>query len=113
MRATHARRNGGSGDPIAVSSLLLMAASVLATFFGLYQIVETYFLAPRFDMRVLHLLHIIRGITGSVLVAGFVAYYMIRHSSVGFKGRERAAGIIDRHELKAALPVRRPEVPPT
>lgn len=84
------------GDPIAVTSLLLLSASVLAAFFGLYQLAETYVLAPRLPMRVLHLLHIIRGITGSVLVAGFVAYYMIRHANAGFAAAQNAAAILDR-----------------
>ena len=81
---------------MTVTSLLLLTASVLAAFFGLYQLVESYFLAPRLGMRVLHLLHILRGITGSVLMAGFVAYYMIRHPHAGFGGGEDAGGTIDR-----------------
>jgi signal transduction histidine kinase len=98
MHAIDARRNEAGGSEGPVVSLLLLTASVLAVFFGLYQLLETYVLAPRYEMRVLHLLHIIRGITGSVLAAGFVAYYMIRHSSFGFRGSEQAAGTLDQHE---------------
>jgi hypothetical protein len=83
------------GDPIAVSSLILLSASVVAAFFGGYQLLETYVLQQRFDEQALHLLHIIRGITGSVLVAIFVAYYMVRHPTAGFSARD-VSSVIDR-----------------
>lgn len=96
MRTGDAFMTRPRGDPIAVTSLLLLTAGVMAAFFGLYQLLETYVLAPRLTMRVLHLLHIIRGITGSVLVAGFVAYYMVRHGRSGLAAVARAEDVLDR-----------------
>ncbi|HSP13604.1 MAG TPA: ATP-binding protein [Thermoanaerobaculia bacterium] len=85
------------GDPIAVSSLLLLSAAVVAAFFGAYQLLETYVLRHRFDEPTLQMLHTIRGITGSVLVAAFVAYYMVRHPTAGFNERDPAS-VIDRQK---------------
>src|SRR5512142_2925350 len=90
-------RSPSGGDPIAVSSLLLLSASVVAVFFGAYQLLETYVLRQRFDPDTLQLLHTIRGITGSVLVAAFVAYYMVRHPTAGFSARDPAS-VIDRQK---------------
>jgi two-component system sensor histidine kinase PilS (NtrC family) len=88
---------GTGGDPIAVSSLLLLSAAVVAAFFGAYQLLETYVLRHRFDEDTLHLLHAIRGITGSMLVAVFVAYYMVRHPTAGFSERDPSS-VIDRQK---------------
>lgn len=98
MNPSDASPSRPRSDAMAVTSLLLLTAAVLAAFFGLYQLVETYVLAARLPMRVLHLLHIIRGITASVLVAGFVAYYMVRHAKAGFGGAPSAGSIPDRRE---------------
>lgn len=98
MNATDARANRNGDDPLNVTSLLLLTASVLAAFFGLYQLLETYFLAPRLEMRVLHLLHTLRGITGSILVAASVAYYMVRHPNAGFTRADDTRGAASRRE---------------
>ncbi len=85
------------GDPIAVSAMLLLSAAVVAAFFGAYQLLETYVLRPRFEPSTLQLLHIIRGITGSMVVALFVFYYMVRHPTAGFNERDPAS-ILDRQQ---------------
>ncbi len=90
-------RSTPGGDPIAISSLLLFSAAVVAAFFGAYQLLETYVLRPRFDEPTLQMLHTIRGITGSILVAVFVAYYMVRHPTAGFSERDPAS-VIDRQK---------------
>lgn len=90
-------RSHAEKDSIAVSSLILLSAAVVAAFFGGYELLETYVLKQRFEMETLHLLHIIRGITGSVLVAVFVAYYMVRHPTAGFSARDPSS-VIDRQK---------------
>lgn len=67
--------------PFAIASLVVLTAAVVAGFFAAYQLLETYVLAPALDMSTLHLLHLFRGITGSVLVALFVGWYIVRHAS--------------------------------
>ncbi len=86
-----------SGDPIAVSAMLLLSAAVVAAFFGAYQLLETYVLRARFEPATLQLLHIIRGITGSMLVALFVFCYMVRHPTAGFSEHDPVS-VIDRQK---------------
>jgi PAS domain S-box-containing protein len=97
MKRSVVSRNASGGDPMAVSLLLLLTAAVVGAFFGAYQLLETYVLRSRFDVATLQILHTIRGITGSVLVALFVAYYMVRHPTAGFIERD-AASVLDRQK---------------
>jgi PAS domain S-box-containing protein len=97
MKRSVISRTASGGDPMAVSSLLLLSAAVVAAFFGAYQLLETYVLRSRFDDATLQILHTIRGITGSMLVAVFVAYYMVRHPTAGFIERD-AASVLDRQK---------------
>jgi len=65
-----------------IPTLLLYGGAGLCAFFGGYQLLETYVLVPRFGTRVLYLLHMLRGITASILLAGFAAWYLIQHPTI-------------------------------
>src|SRR5581483_6560919 len=65
-----------------IPSLLLFGGAGLLAFFAGYQLLETYVLVPRFGTQTLYLLHTLRGITASILLAGFVAWYLIEHPTI-------------------------------
>ncbi|HEX7419625.1 MAG TPA: ATP-binding protein [Thermoanaerobaculia bacterium] len=79
-------RRDGVGAPVRVSadipSLLLFGGAGVSAFFAAYQLLETYVLAPRISMEVVHLLHMIRGIMASLLLAAFVAWHIVRHQTI-------------------------------
>jgi len=58
-------------------TLMLIAAAVLALYFTLWQFFEVFVLAPRVTLSTLHLLHAVRGIAASLLLAGFVGFYLL------------------------------------
>lgn len=68
--------------PTDIPSLLLFGGAGLSAFFGAYQLIETYLLVPRFGTQSLYLLHTLRGIIASILLAGFVAWYLIEHPTI-------------------------------
>lgn len=65
------RQNKGSFYLVPIS------LGIMAFIFGLYEVVERIWLTG-VDMEVLHLLHLLRGIGSSIILAGFVAWYLIR-----------------------------------
>ena len=65
-----------------IPTLLLFGGSGLCAFFGGYQLLETYVLIPRFGTQTLYLLHMLRGITASILLASFAAWYLIQHPTI-------------------------------
>lgn len=65
-----------------IPSLLLFGGAGLSAFFGGYQLLETYFVVPRFGTQSLYLLHMLRGITASLLLAGFAAWYLVQHPTI-------------------------------
>jgi PAS domain S-box-containing protein len=74
---------GGAARSTAdLPSLLLYGGAGLLGFFAVYQLLETYVLSPQLGDEQLHLLHIVRGIAASLLLAVFVASYMIRHPTI-------------------------------
>ncbi len=72
----------GTRSAADIPSLLLYGGAGLLGFFAVYQLIETYVLSPRLGDEQLHLLHIVRGITASLLLATFVASYLIRHPTI-------------------------------
>jgi len=72
----------GTRSAADIPSLLLYGGAGLLGFFAVYQLLETYVLAPRLGEDQLHLLHIVRGITASLLLATFVTAYLIRHPTM-------------------------------
>ncbi len=81
-------------------SALVLLAGVLAAFFGAYQLLEQSFLEPHLEVGTLNLLHIIRGITASIIVVALVAIYMIRQQRASWAESSGAVSVIllDRDE---------------
>jgi len=71
-----------SRRPADIPTLLLYGGAGLCAFFGGYQLLETYVLIPRFGTQALYLLHMLRGITASILLASFAAWYLIQHPTI-------------------------------
>ncbi len=89
----HSDDRGGAARIAAdIPSLLLFGGAGLSAFFGGYQLLETYVLVPRFGTQSLYLLHTLRGITASILLAGFVAWYLIQHPTIVHR-LDRASGV--------------------
>ncbi len=89
--------NGSAATSGGLATLLLLGAAGLSAFFGGYQLLETYVLAPRLDVRALNLLHIIRGITASLLLALFAAFYIVRHPTIVLQRSDRGADVVAGH----------------
>lgn len=68
--------------PADIPTLLLFGGAGLSAFFGGYQLLETYFLIPRFGTHTLYLMHMLRGITASMLLGGFVGWYLVQHPTI-------------------------------
>ena len=90
--------NGSTATSGGLATLLLLGAAGLSAFFGGYQLLETYVLAPRLDVRALNLLHIIRGITASLLLALFAAWYIVRHPTIVLQRSDRGADVVVGHQ---------------
>ncbi len=78
-----------------------MAAGILIAVFGGYEVLERTVLVPRVSMRTLHLLHVLRGVASSLLLAGVVAWYLLRRGVAAFPPAPRAEALpsfADRHE---------------
>ena len=88
----------GTRSAADIPSLMLYGGAGLLGFFSLYQLLETYVLAPRLAEDQLHLLHIVRGITASLLLATFVASYLIRHPSLLHRFDEARGTFVSRAE---------------
>ena len=88
----------GTRSAADIPSLLLYGGAGLLGFFSLYQLLETYVLAPRLGEDQLHLLHIVRGITASLLLATFVASYLIRHPTLLHRFDEARGTFVSRAE---------------
>lgn len=58
--------------------LILICALILSAVFGLYEIVERAWLADA-DMRLIHFLHVLRGVGASVLIGIVVTVYLMKH----------------------------------
>jgi signal transduction histidine kinase len=92
------RRGSGTSRPLL---LIPVVVGVLAVVFGVYEIVERNLLAPRVSMETLHFLHIIRGIASSLLLAGIVAWYLLRRGMPVFPpspGAEAPAASVELEE---------------
>ena len=94
----HIFPNGSAATSGGLATLLLLGAAGLSAFFGGYQLLETYVLAPRLDVRALNLLHIIRGITASLLLALFAAWYIVRHPTIVLQRSDRDADVVVGHQ---------------
>jgi signal transduction histidine kinase len=81
-----------------LATLLLLGAAGLSAFFGGYQLLETYVLIPRLDGRALKLLHIIRGITASLLLALFAAWYLVRNPTIVVQRFDRGVDAVVDHQ---------------
>jgi len=89
----HLRRGTGAARPLL---LIAIVVGVLAVVFGVYEVVERNLLAPRLSMETLHLLHTIRGVASSLLLAGIVAWYLLRAGAPVFPtsaGQEAPVGL--------------------
>ena len=92
------RRGSGTPRPLL---LIPVVVGVLAVVFGVYEIVERNLLAPRVSMETLHFLHIIRGIASSLLLAGIVAWYLLRRGMPVFPpspGAEAPTALVELEE---------------
>ena len=79
----HAEERGGTARLATdIPSLLLFGGAGLCAFFGAYQLVETYLIIPRYGTHLIYLLHMLRGITASLLLAGFAAWYVVQHPTI-------------------------------
>ncbi len=65
-----------------IPSLLLYGGAGICIFFGAYQLLETYVLVPRMGTQSLYLLHMLRGVIASILLAGFAAWYVVNHPTI-------------------------------
>ncbi len=93
-----ARAAFGGTRPVA---LVAIAVGLLVAVFGGYEILERTVLAPRVSMRTLHLLHFLRGVASSLLLAGVVAWYFLRRGMAAFPPALRAEALpsfVDHHE---------------
>jgi len=88
----------GSRSAADIPTLLLYGGAGLLGFFAVYQLLETYVLAPRLGEEQLHLLHIVRGIAASLLLATFVASYLIRHPRIVQRYDEARGTFVERAE---------------
>ncbi|HEV2721093.1 MAG TPA: ATP-binding protein [Thermoanaerobaculia bacterium] len=89
--------NARGTRPADIPTLLLYGGAGLLGFFAVYELLETYVLSTRLGEDQLHLLHIVRGITASLLLATFVASYLIRHPTLVHRFDE-ARGTFVSHE---------------
>lgn len=78
--------------------MLLYGGAGLLLFFAAYELLETYVLLPRLAMRALRLLQIARGVTASLLLAGFVAWYMVRHPTMMHRADSAGGAMLDHAE---------------
>jgi PAS domain S-box-containing protein len=60
--------------------LIPISLGIVAFIFGLYEVIERTWLGG-IDMEVIHFLHVIRGVGSSLILAGFVAWYLLRRQS--------------------------------
>ena len=72
----------------------LLALGIIALIFLSYQVVESFWLTE-VDMGLLHILHIIRGISASVIVASFVSWYILRTGASIFPSAK-----VEQHDLQ-------------
>src|SRR5206468_6973833 len=63
----------------SIVRLFLYSAAFLVVFFGGYELIERLFDVPPMTVEKRELLHVLRGITASTLLATFVGWYFVRH----------------------------------
>ncbi len=83
-----------------IPSLLLFGGAGLSAFFGGYQLLETYVLIPRLGTQSLYLLHMLRGISASLLLASFAVWYLIQHPTI-VQRLDGAGGFLESRQWKA------------
>jgi hypothetical protein len=93
-------RVGAARSGADIPTLLLFGGAGLSAFFGGYQLLETYFLIPRFGTHTLYLVHMLRGITASILLAGFVGWYLVQHPTI-VQRFDGTAGVFESRQWKA------------
>lgn len=86
--------------PADIPTLLLFGGAGLSAFFGGYQLLETYVLIPQFGTHTLYLMHMLRGITASILLAGFAGWYLVQHPTI-VQRFDRTAGVFESRQWKA------------
>ena len=84
------RPAGSRRSESSLARLLLFSAALLAVFFGAWELVERFFLVNVVPATTLHVLHILRGVNASVLLALFVGWYLVRHPVHAFRDAERS-----------------------
>lgn len=83
-----------------IPTMLLYGGAGLLLLFACYELLETYVLLPRLAMRALRLLQIARGVTASLVLAGFVAWYMVRHPTMMHRTDGASGALLDHREWK-------------
>lgn len=81
--------------------LTLMLVMVPAAIFGGWEVLEHRVLAHRLDMPTLHLLHILRGLGASLILAGLVTWYLVRERLPVFPSKrswDDGSRLLDRQE---------------
>jgi signal transduction histidine kinase len=99
----HPDERGAVSRPGAdIPTLLLYGGAGLCAFFAGYQLLEVYVLIPRFGTHMLYLLHMLRGITASILLASFASWYLIQHPTIVRRQRFDATrgGFLESREWK-------------
>ncbi len=81
----------------APRALILVVAclGLLAVIYGGWELVERRFLLGRVDQETLHLLHMLRGIASSLVLAGFVGAYLLRQPAGFFAVPREQPGLAD------------------
>ncbi len=77
-----ADRGGAARISADIPSLLLYGGAGLLLFFSGYQLVETFYVIPRFGTRLLYLLHMWRGISAALLLSALVAWYLVQNPTI-------------------------------
>jgi PAS domain S-box-containing protein len=84
-----------------IPMMLLYGGAGLLLFFAAWELLETYVLLPRLAMGALRVLHVARGVTASLLLAGFVAWYIIRHPTMLHRVDIASGALLDRQEWQS------------
>jgi signal transduction histidine kinase len=79
-----------------IAMMLLYGGAGLLLFFAAWELLETYVLLPRVAMGALRVLHLARGVTASLLLAGFVAWYIVRHPAMPHRVDVSSGALLDR-----------------
>ncbi len=77
----------------ALLLVALLAVAVIGLIFGGYELLERRVLASRIDMQMLHVFHILRGVISSLVLAGVIAWFLLRHPAAVFPSPQSAAGL--------------------